>query len=59
MTKGRYRPGVTQPDDDDGATTGRADEDGEPDADIAYEPPAGQPPYSSDLNIEWDEPSGV
>jgi hypothetical protein len=50
---------VTQPDDDDGATTGRADEDGEPDEGIAYEPPAGQPPYSSDLSIEWDEPRGV
>jgi hypothetical protein len=49
---------MTEPDYDDGATTGRADEDGEPDGLIAYEPPSGQPPYSSDVNIEWDAPIG-
>jgi hypothetical protein len=46
---------MTEPDDDDGASTGLADEDGEPDDLIAYRPPAGTPPYSSDLNVEWDE----
>ncbi len=49
---------MTQPDDDDGSTTGRADEDGEPDDLNTYEPPdANGPPYTSDLGIVWDEPS--
>ena len=49
---------MTQPDDDDGSTAGRADEDGEPDDLIKYEAPdTNSPPYSSDFGIVWDEPS--